>query len=249
MQKFIVALRAGTIVSALALAATAQAGLTGNPLTITATNANGSAIHTFAEIDGSWSNNNTVWTLNGLPGQIIEMRDTTNNQLIAELEMTNFAVQFVFDPQIDLNFGVVAGAADTNFHIASALLSFPAIFGATAEANASVTVTDRFNNGATYTGLHGGNGYRADYNGLVPGGTNFGTLVSTYAFTGGTLTNGGSIGTTPVGGSISDMSAVWDFTLSARDSAQGTSSYIIVPAPGAAAIGLLGLGLVGRRRR
>ena len=43
------------------------------------------------------------------------------------------------------------------------------------------------------------------------------------------------------------MSPQFSFTLSALDLASGTSTYEIVPAPGALA--LLGMGLVGVRRR
>ena len=52
----------------------------------------------------------------------------------------------------------------------------------------------------------------------------------------------------PTGIDVTSISASWDFTLSAFDSATGTSTFTIVPAPASAA--LLGLGgLAAARRR
>lgn len=234
--------------AAFTLASAAFGGITGNPLTITATSSAGTASFALNVLDGSWSNNNTTWTYNGPTGQVISMVDPTTSTEIAQLEMGSFAIQFVFDPQIDLNFGVVAGASNTTFNISSALLSFPTFPNATAQASAGVTASDRNGNGVTWTGLHAGAlGYRADYNGA----TNFATGVSVVSTIApfGNATGSASFPVTNIG-SVSDMSANWNFTLSARDAAQGTSTYIIVPAPaGALAFGVLGLAGAARRRR
>lgn len=237
--------------AAFALASAAFGGITGNPLTITATSAEGTGSFNLNVLDGSWSNNNTTWTYNGPVGQVIPLVDGSNGNTIAELEMGSFAIQFVFDPEVHLNFGVVAGASATTFNISSALLSFPSIANATATASAGVTASDRNGNGVTWTGLHGGLGYKADYNGLVPTGTNFGTgvaVVSTIAPFGNAV---GSANFPSANiGTVSDMSANWNFTLSARDAAEGTSAYVIVPSPaGVAVLGLVGLAGAARRRR
>jgi uncharacterized protein (TIGR03382 family) len=234
--------------AALTLASAAFGGITGNPLTITATSGAGTASFALDILDGSWSNNNTTWTYNGPTGQTVSMVDGTNGQTIADLEMGSFAIQFVFDPQINLNFGVVAGAANTTFSISSALLSFPTIAGATAQASAGVTASDRNGGGVTWTGLHAGAlGYKADYNGASNYATGVAVVSTVAPF--GNATGSASFPVTNIG-SVSDMSANWNFTLSARDAAQGTSTYIIVPSPaGALAFGVLGLAGAARRRR
>jgi hypothetical protein len=235
--------------AALSLASAAFGGITGDPLVITASNDAGTASFALNVLDGSWSNNNTTWTYNGPTGQVISMVDPTNSQEVARLEMGGFVIQFVFDPEIMLNFGVVAGSSATTFNISSAVLSFPAIAGATAQASAGVTASDRNGNGVTWTGLHAGAlGYKADYNG---GATNFGTgvaVVSTVsAF--GNATGSANFPVAPIG-IVADMQANWNFTLSARDAAEGTSHYVIVPTPaGALALGLMGVLGCARRRR
>lgn len=251
MQKFNGTLRGARMLAvgaALSLASAAFAGITGNPLTITATSSAGTASFSLAVLDGSWSNNNTTWTYNGPSGQIISMMDATTHVEVAQLEMGSFAIQFVFDPQVNLNFGVVAGASDTTFNISSAVLSFPSIANATAEASAGVTASDRNGNGVTWTGLQaGGLGYRADYNGA----NNYATGVSVVSTVApfGNATGSANFPITNIG-TASDMSANWNFTLSARDAAQGTSTYTIVPAPaGALAFGVLGMVGAARRRR
>lgn len=251
MQKFNGTLRGARMLAvgaAFSLASAAFAGITGNPLTITATSSAGTASFSLAVLDGSWSNNNTTWTYNGPVGQVISLVDSSNSAHVADLEMGNFVIQFVFDPQVNLNFGVVAGAVDTTFSISSAVLSFPSIPNATAEASAGVTASDRNGTGVTWTGLHaGGNGYRADYNGATNYATGV-TVVSTVAPF-GNATGSANFPITNIG-ATSDMSANWNFTLSARDAAQGTSTYTIIPAPAAAmAMGVLGLVGSARRRR
>lgn len=238
--------------AAFALASAAFGGITGNPLTITATSAEGTASFTLNVLDGSWSNNNTTWTYNGPTGQTIPLIDSSNNNTIAELEMGDLDIQFVFDPEVNLNFTAVAGASATTFTFSSALLSFPTLTGATATASAGITLQDRNGNGATFTGTQNGNtaSYRADYNGLVPGGTQYAAALGLLTATpGGNNSASANFGPSPIA-SISDMSSRWGFTLSARDAATGTSSYVVVPAPGVAAmLGLAGLVSVSRRRR
>lgn len=246
MQKFNARMLA--IGAAISLASAAFAGITGSPLTITATSSAGTASFALNILDGSWSNNNTTWTYNGPTGQVISMVDLATSTEVAQLEMGSFAIQFVFDPQINLNFGVVAGASATTFSINSALLSFPTIPGATAVASAGVTASDRNANGVTWTGLHaGGLGYKADYN----SGSNYATGVSAVSTIApfGNATGNQNFPLTNIG-STSNMSANWNFTLSALDAAEGTSTYTIVPAPaGAMVLGVMGLAGAVRRRR
>lgn len=173
----------------------------------------------------------------------------SSGQTIATLSSANTTI--IGDPVINLNFLVIAGAADTTFTITSALLSFPTINNPTAQASAQIGSTDLDGNGVTVTGGYVGNtkGYRADYNGLVPGGTNFAQLVNNQsgaAFSSNISSE--SAGPTSPGGSASDMSSQFRFTVSANDQATGTSVYVITPEPASLVLlALGGLTLVRRR--
>ena len=163
------------------------------------------------------------------------------------------------DPQVTANFNVSSGPANTTFTINSSFLSFSTISGAIGVASAAVGVTDSATFGdagsVNITGLQpGGSMFSARYNGssqtfadLVVGGLTTGLPGLSQAFTG---TNASFPGYDLVpGGSASDMQSQFRFTLSRFDRAVGTSTFEIIPAPGAAS--LLGLGalLAGRRRR
>lgn len=239
--------------AAVAMTSMAQAGITGDPLTITATRGSFTSTFTLGLNDGSWNTDQSVWTYNGVSGQTIQMRDTRpgmGNALVAELDMTFFAVQFVSDPQVNLNFNTTNPDANNplNVTVTSALLTFPAISNALATASSGLTLRDRggVGVGATATGNQpGGNTYHSEYN----GGTTFANLVPGFSVPTFTQqTQNGSVGSTPIG-TVSSMQAQWAFTLSPFDAATGTSTYVVTPTPGALA--LLGLGglVAGRRRR
>jgi hypothetical protein len=161
------------------------------------------------------------------------------------------------DPQVSLGFAVLSGMTTTTFIIESALLSFPPIPAGVAEgrASAALSVTDLDNNGATLQGLGApGTGvYLAQYNGFVPNGTTFASLLyRVFASPGG---SGGGSQNYPQSGYLSipndvkDMSAQLAFTLTANDSGSGTSNFEIIPEP--ASLILFGFGallLAGRRR-
>lgn len=172
-----------------------------------------------------------------------------SGQVIATV--VNASEMIIGDPVINLNFLVIAGAADTTFTISSALLSFPALDDAVATASAQIGSTDLDGNGVTVSGLHAGDtkGYRADYNGLVPGGTNFAMLVDDQV--GGAFTSNIESETEPtqaIGDGIADMSSQFRFTVSANDQASGTSIYVVTPEPASLALLALG-GLAVLRRR
>lgn len=153
---------------------------------------------------------------------------------------------------IDIDFGVQAGANTTMFELISPTLSFTPLSNARALASAGIVGTDQNTNGITITPmLASGYGFEANYNGA----TNF------RSYLGNVLTNvpSGSVGEAgnmvpagvfqPIGGIVSDMSSTYKFSVTGGDTAGGTTTFSIAPAPGSMTLlGLAGLAL-GRRRR
>jgi MYXO-CTERM domain-containing protein len=231
----------------LALSAgSAHASIVGDPLTVTAI-ADGGLTATWA-LPASWGTwNGDDWHYDGT-GRTYQM---WNGQTLLGT-LTNITMDLYGDPQVVLNFTAQAGVANTKFIFTSALVSFAALTNPTATASAGVTVTDNNFNGALLSGQQSdGASYWANYNGPVPGGTNYASFLPTVSATALQGSNSGSAsqGPTVLGGSVSDMSAQFAFSLSAFDSASGTSNFEIVPTPGALALlGLAGLA-AGRRRR
>lgn len=167
-------------------------------------------------------------------------------------------VSFKEDPQVALNFNVSAGFSNMTFTIDSSIVSFGSIPLATGWASAFIGLTDSSFIGTpgamVLAGLQGGNeAYAARYN---PSVTNFTTLVAGGAFAGAPgfsqaiSDNLGSAGSpVPVGATVSEIRSQFKFSLTPGDRASGTSTFEILPAPGASALfGLAGL-LVARRRR
>lgn len=248
MQKINGTLRGARMLAvgaAFTLASAAFGTITGDPLTITATSSAGTAQIIIHDLDGVWSPDGTTWTYQGI-NNVVPMVDISNGATIAELNMGDLLCHYVFDPELTLNFTAVAGVSATTFTFSSGLLSFASISNAIATASAGMTVVDRNLNGATLTGTQGGFAYQANYNGLVPAGTMY---ASAFSSVGAGPTGPAAFGPTNIG-TVSSMSSQWGFTLSARDSATGTSVFTIVPAPGSVAVlGLFGIVAGGRRRR
>lgn len=219
-----------------------QAGITDPALDITATSSLGTATLRIRESMGTWSGQQ--WSM--LAGEAIELVDPSTGTRIATIK--ELFIEFIEDPQVTVNFTAVSGPVTTNFTFSSGVLSFPTMGDSTAFATAGVTVTDNDSDGATFTGLMGGDGYRALYNDSVL----FDTLLGSYvvaADDSGTK-NERSPGSGGTGaGSTFNMSSNWEFSLSPNDQVGGTSLFRIVPAPGSLALlGLAGLAVTRRRR-
>lgn len=153
---------------------------------------------------------------------------------------------------IDIDYQVLAGSNATTFELLSPTLFFDSILNGTALTSATLGGTDQNNNGITITpGLSNGFAYQALFNGSSVFTNYFGSVLANPAASGSV----GLAGNPPVAGvftpigPVSSMRAKLQFTVSGGDSAAGTSTFSVAPAPGAAA--LLGLGglVIGRRRR
>jgi hypothetical protein len=193
-----------------------------------------------------------TWTLT----DPVEFRQ--GNNLLGTLE--EFSVMVAGDPEVHLDFAVQAGPSDTDFHIASALLSdFDPITNAEGYANASFSLTDFDGGSASLAGIgETGGGYLAQYNGWAgdPGGPLGATFAEgIFGMSAGFLetttvdfSEPGS-GYLPIADPVTDMSSLVSFTLSSQDLASGTSSYVIVPEPATVTLVALGALALLRRRR
>lgn len=234
--------------AALALCAgIANAGLSSIVLDITAQVGGQVAHFSVPQSAGVWSGQTFSWSLT----QPVSIMTSTGASLGV---LTDASVFVVEDPVVAINFNIASTAQNTSFTITSPVLSFPAMSGAVGAASAAVSVTDLLGDGATLT-PSGAGAYLAQYNGALPGGTNFATLVNAPVvaapFSTTTISQefpgGGNYA--PIGGSIADISAQWQFTISPDDLASGTGVFTVIPAPASLAlVGLAGL-VAGRRRR
>lgn len=234
------------------LTSVATGDLVGSVFSVTASTADGHVATWSAGADqGYWDGDTYVWESESP----IELWD--GSMLVGTLNpdgASGSGSVYVVDPQVNLNFSVQAGAADTQFTISSALLTFPTIDTPEARASAAFTVSDLNGNGVTLTGAGpNGGGYVAQYNGLVPGGTTFAELIPNVATATpfGTMTESDhepAVGYTALGEPVSDMSVQVAFDLTAHDIASGTTTFVIVPEPGGLLMVAVGFLAVLRRR-
>jgi MYXO-CTERM domain-containing protein len=152
---------------------------------------------------------------------------------------------------IDVDYSVLAGSAATTFQMVSPTLYFDTLNNATATTSSTRIGSDQDFNGILIgPSLPNGYSYEALYNGANMFHTYFNTPLSNVA--GGSVNGDGNMSPAGafvgIGGPVSNMQSIFAFNVSANDSAGGTSTYSITPAPGA--IALMGFGaLLGARRR
>jgi hypothetical protein len=234
---------------ALALTAAASATLTDPFIFVRATNAQGTG--TFAVPLGDTMpgpNGSTVFSL-GAPVDIM-----SGPNVIATLTQLNSTVRPLAGAQpntITLSFTFFAGDSDTTFEVLSTTFTFDPIMNQSARATAGMTITDSNGNGASSTGtIANGAHYQARYDSNT-----FANLLNGPLAAGAGGSNTASDrspinGFSPLASDATSMSAAWGFTLSANDQIGVTSSFFLVPAPGALALlGLGGITMVRRNRR
>lgn len=243
-------------VAGLALATSvAQAGFTDPGIKFTATNAQGTATVSISLAQGApLPGGGWQWVLVGPPIAIT----TGGGAVLGTITQGSITMMDSGNRMVASSFAVTSGLSATNFVISSGESTFGAMLNPDARASAGLTVTDNTGNGASVTGNRpGGNVYSAHINGQAPAGSTFsnliaGPLVEPNAF--GSESTNQSFPAAPgafttIAGSVSSMSTMWDFTVTANDQASGTSVFVLVPGPGGVALlGISGLALARRRR-
>lgn len=210
---------------------------------IDVTDGGGSGFLEFTTLDGTfYPDTSFEWSL----PWAMDITDGGGN-VLATLTTGNLFT--LGDPVIGMGFSVLAGANPVNITITSTLLPVGFVNPTFAGAGAGLTVTDGNSNGATISGLQaGGFAFRADYNGLAPGGTNFASLLTNVTSpVDDSMSDSANLGPTNIAGAVNDMSMQFRFSLTARDLASGTASYLITPEP--TSLVLIGLGALLARRR
>jgi len=244
----------GGAAGVLVLGSAAFASLSDPFIFIRATNASGSG--TFMVPLGDVTPLPPGGGLYSLPAPVDIM---SGPNVIGTITQLNSAARPLAGTQPDtltLSFTFFAGSSATRFEVFSTLFTFEPIIDEAGRATAAITVTDSDNDGVMSIGNIGnGAHYTSHYNGQVPGGTTFADLLigPVSAGNGGTNTasdRSPATGFTPLGGNADSMSAGWDFTLTSGDQVGVTSSFFIVPAPGAfALLGLAGFAMSRRSRK
>ena len=156
--------------------------------------------------------------------ELVNSEQTIGNAAIESLEL-----RINSDPEVDIEFGVRANSSATTFSILSDVVTFSPLVNPTASASAGIVLTDRSSAGATITGLFpGGKTHQARYNGSAV----FANLLSGFSIPGGTLAEEEAqplSGSQIINDTLTSIESEFYFTLSASDSASGTSTFEVVP--------------------
>jgi hypothetical protein len=225
----------GLLMAVLILPMEAKACLVS--VTITATDGTNTAIQTFSSECVAAANGGFECVFVNEYGPEVSLFD---GGAITSLKLT-----MDVDPEVGIEFGVRAGSSATTYSFLSDVVYFSPLVNPTATASAGITLTDRGPTaGATITGLFpGGKTHQARYNSSIV----FANLVSGFSIPSGTLTASEASGSVNIIDTLTSIESEFYFTLSARDSASGTSTFSVVPEP--ATIALLGLGALSLLRR
>ncbi|MFN0136383.1 MAG: PEP-CTERM sorting domain-containing protein [Phycisphaerae bacterium] len=232
--------RSAVAIAALGAGASAFADLSPIIFSVQASNSNGAGSWSVAYDPINDGPDGFFW--NGGPQTIVD-GDGDEIAIVELASMSAFS-----DPAVGLTFTVQALAANTNFLISSAVLSFPTIAPATGIASCGLTVTDSDTSSSASAsgniGATGGSICVASYN----GGTIFGENINPVSTNvpAGTATGNYSTGLQPIG-SVSSIALDYGFTLSANDSASATAVFFVIPEP--SSLALIGLGVVALIRR
>ncbi len=239
--------------SSLAPTVRGDAPLDGSALAVLAVEAWNGAAHGKVELtiaDGYWDGTDYYWTL---PAPVT-ITDGQTPDFIGTLLSANVVMSFAEEFEIELDFGALAGAADTSFVVVTPKLNMDDISAARAQAAASVsmTLTDTGSGESSYawvrsSGIPGTGMYSAWYTNPDGDATRFFQgLSQLFVSSGGTVTAtqmDPQFGYRPVGEGVSEIWSDVSFWVTANDLVFGVTRFA-VPEPPACPGDLTGDGLV-----
>jgi hypothetical protein len=238
------------LAAAVVFSPVANAGLSDVVLSISASNSRATGTVEIHQSDGWWDGDTFYWeTTTAIP-----IEDPQGNTIgtFGPAAITSYvdpSHSGRANPQINLGFAMQAGNATTSFSVTSGLLTVsPAFVNPDGRAAVGITVNDANGDGATLVGL--GNGAMlTQYNGGIPNGTTFAELVNQIVVPDpfGQQQGSGDTGWVMINDTVSSMNSQIHFTLTAGDSASGTSSFQVVPEPSGLLMLVAGLALWRRR--
>lgn len=156
----------------------------------------------------------------------------------------------------DFNFAVKAASSDVNIEVFTTVLSFTNVADPYGRSDTGFTITDTsgspagatvgglLNNGYVFEATHDGTSTFRNYLDFDPAATVGPDGSQGYT---GNMTPAGSFA--PVGADVSSMQIRYNFSLTASDQASASSTWVIIPTPGAAGLIALGAIAAGTRRR
>ncbi len=236
---------AAAAATALAPAAFAVPPLDSDALAVLEVEAwNGSA-HGKVELtlgDGYWDGTDYYWTL---PAPVV-ITDGQSPQSIGTLLSANVVMSFAEAFEIELDFGALAGSADTSFIVVTPTLDMVDIPAARAEAAASITMTltDTGSGDSSYAWVHApgapGTGMYSAWYTDQQGDPSlfFQGLTQLFVSSGGTVTASQldpQFGYRPVGEGVSDLWSAVSFWVTANDLIFGVARFSVpepAPCPG-----------------
>lgn len=240
----------GTLLAAvLATAGAASADIIGPGLVVTATNSLGSASFV-VNVDDPFAETfpNGDWRY-VLPDPV-EMRDG-DGDLIARIDALRG--DLFTNPHVVMSFAVTGGAIDTLFTISSGVETLGPVPGGVALGGGSAGITFGDSNGVggvTVTGAYaGGDVHRMIINADGTPADLTTIITGPFFIPHGTGSASENVPGVAPGVTVTSISSEFKFTVSAGDSATGTSSFTVIPTPGAAALLGLGVAAFGLRRK
>lgn len=252
-------MKSGLMAAAALVASSAAAQVTDPLITITASSSLGMGSVSFTSADFGaivQPDSGIVFLLFNAPLVIQDMNNNNVIGQITQLSVINRADSTTTvgtpDALTSIGFAVFAGDADTTFNMTASFINTGAVANAALRATASVNVTDNTGNGATLTGGGAGGTY---FNAAYNNGTTFADLVAGPLVAPATGSDDSSQDFPaapgvflPIGVPLNNLQAQFNFTLSAGDSAGGTSGFFSIPSPASGSL-LMVAGLAAMRRR
>jgi len=244
--------------AAVSLAGTATAQVSNVVYTVSASSALGSASLSFTQSDVEVTDNSDGSFSLAFTGST-DLVDAGTGNTIATLTGATALLNPGFnglDPRINLGFSIENGLAESEITITSGTAQFSPFPSGDAFAASSVTLTTGDGSNVAADGLVGGDYFFGGFTGLSSDGDpdfpftdQVAMLLPDPLNTQGSAVQSDVMPSQPITGPFDGIGSTFAFTLSESAQLSGTSTFTVVPTPGAAALlGIAGVAASTRRR-